>query len=373
MNILIFSWRGPGHPNAGGAELVAHEHAKSWVKAGHKVTLFTSTYPDAEKEAVVDGVNIIRRGRQNLQVHLLAFIWYMLRVRNNYDLVIDHFHGIPFFTPLYVRVKKIAVIHEVAKNVWDLNPWRPPVSLIPKYIAKPVEPLIFRYIYKNIPFMTGSKSTEEDLVEWGIKRKNITIIHHGLATPGFPARLPGKNKNKTATFLGALSRDKGILDVIKVFAEIDRKDDTWQYWIVGKGDDRILKEVAEELKRLGLIKKTKLWGFVSNTMKYKLLARSHVMINTSVYEGWGLVNIEANACMTPVVGYGVAGIRDSIINNETGILVKLGDYRNMAYEVIKLVYDTKRYQNMQNQAFKWSKKFTWAESTAKSLKYIESI
>jgi len=44
MNILVFSWRDPKHPLAGGAEQVMHEHMKGWVGAGHKVTLFTSHF-----------------------------------------------------------------------------------------------------------------------------------------------------------------------------------------------------------------------------------------------------------------------------------------------------------------------------------------
>ena len=42
MRILVFSWRDPKHPLAGGAEQVMHEHMKGWIEAGHKVTLFSS-------------------------------------------------------------------------------------------------------------------------------------------------------------------------------------------------------------------------------------------------------------------------------------------------------------------------------------------
>jgi len=50
MNILVFSWRGPKHPLAGGAEQVDHEHQKGWIKGGNAVTLFTSSFPEAKEE-----------------------------------------------------------------------------------------------------------------------------------------------------------------------------------------------------------------------------------------------------------------------------------------------------------------------------------
>src|SRR3989344_3656213 len=118
MNILILSWRGPGHPSAGGAEQVTLEHAKGWVKAGHDVTLFTSFFKDAKRKDLVEGIKIIRSGRQFFEVQFRAFLWYILAKHHKFDLVIDEFHGIPFFTPLYVRSRKLAFIHEVAKEVW---------------------------------------------------------------------------------------------------------------------------------------------------------------------------------------------------------------------------------------------------------------
>jgi len=373
MNILILSWRAPKNPNAGGAEQVTHEHAKSWVNSGHQVTLFTSMYPQAKRKENVDGVNIVRFGNEVFGVQLLALFWYLFGKHEKYDLVVDHFHGIPFFSPFYVRVKKFAVIHEVTKEVWGANPWPKPFNLIPEIVGNLLEPTIFKYVYKRTPFLTGAKSTVDDLVDWEIPMKNIKIIHHGVKLEGAPKKIPSKSTKKTATFLGVLTKDKGIFDAIKVFKEINRKDDSWQYWVIGKGEKNVEKEIQVAVKKSGLSKKIRFFGFVSEKKKFELLAKSHVMVNPSMREGWGLVNIEANAMRTPVVAYDVAGNRDSIKDQKTGLLVKYGDYREMAYEIIKLLNDEKRYSAMQTSAEKWGTSFTWEKSTRQSLDYIESI
>src|SRR3989344_6589986 len=183
MNILIFSWRGPNHPNTGGAEISTHEHAKGWVKAGHEVILFTSAFAGCREEVEKDGVKIIRRGRQIFGVQWEAFKWYLFGKHPNFDLVVDQFHGIPFFTPIYVKAKKIGFIHEVTKEVWKLNPWPWPFNQIVGFFGKTFEPLLFKLLYKRIPFMTVSNSTKNDLIEWGVPPALITVIQNGIFNP----------------------------------------------------------------------------------------------------------------------------------------------------------------------------------------------
>lgn len=372
MNILILSWRGPKHPNAGGAEQVTLEHAKAWVKAGHNVYWFTSTFKDAKSGDLILKVKIIRNGRQFFDVQVRAFFWYVLGKHPKFDLVVDQFHGIPFFAPLYVRTKKLAFIHEVAKEVWKLNPWPKPFNLIPAIIGTLSEPLMFKIFYMNIPFLTVSESTKSDLIAWGIPEKNITVIHNGVKLD-LPDPIPQKEDKKTAMFLGAISEDKGIFDVLRVFSEINKREKSWLFWVVGKSSPFYEEKLREWVKEHDVGNNFKYWGYVSEKKKFELLARAHVLINPSIREGWGLVNIEANAVGTPVVAYSVAGIKDSVINGKTGLLVEFGDYRSLAKNALKLVNNKKLYLKFQTNCTKWSGKFLWKKATKKSLRLIENL
>lgn len=372
LNILIFSWRGPGHPNSGGAEIVTHEHAKGWVKAGHAVTLFTATFDGAKKEEIIDGVNIIRKGSQILGVHMAAFKWYMFGKHPRYDLIIDQFHGIPFFTPFYVSEKKMAFIHEVTKEVWIVNPWNNPFNLIPAILGTIFEPLIFKFFYVTIPFMTVSDSTKEDLMAWGIPKENISVINAGLIKPKIK-KLPDKEKNKTIIYLGALSKDKGIEDALRVFFELEQASKKWQFWIVGKADPSYLNKLMGQAKDLNLDKKVKFRGFVTEDRKFELLAKAHILLNPSIREGWGLVVIEAASVSTPTVAFDVPGLRDSILNGKTGILCRERSARSLANEIINLLDDKKIYKKMCSNAIVWSKNFSWSKSNQESLDLIERI
>lgn len=371
LNILILSWRGPKHPHAGGAEIVTHEHAKAWVRAGHKVTLFTSSFRRSHREEVVDGVNIIRRGSQIFGVHWQAFKWYLLDLHPKYDLVVDQFHGIPFFTPVYVKAKKLAFIHEVTKEVWTLNSWPKPLNLLPATVGTMFEPLVFKLFYREIPFITVSKSTKDDLVWWGIPETKITVIHNGL-NPHQIKKIPTKEKKKTAIFLGALSKDKGIEDAIQTFSIINRTSNNWQFWIVGKGEQHYLETLKSQCHNLNIGKKVKFWGYVEEGKKFELLSRAHVLINPSIREGWGLVVIEAASVGTPTVGYNVAGLKESIVDGKTGIL-SAADPTICAEKILRLVNDKDRYKQFRISCINWSKRFKWEKSVKKSLRLIEGL
>lgn len=371
MKILIFSWRGPKHPHAGGAEIVTHEHAKAWIKAGHQVSLFTSFFPGAKSWEVIDGVNIIRKGSQIISVQFWAFIWYLFQNKENFDLVIDQFHGIPFFSPLFVKTKKLAFIHEVTKDVWQYNPLSQPLHTLVGKIGAFCEPFIFKLFYLKVPFMTVSDSTKKELTEIGIFKKNITVIHNGI---NGPSKIPQFKKDKNiVTFIGALARDKGIEDALMVFSLLSKKNSDFKFWVIGKHDDEYFVYLKALTAKLGLTKKVKFWGFVRESKKFDLLGKSYLVINPSVREGWGLTVMEAGLMGVPTVAYNVAGLKDAIINGKTGLLTKINRPEMLSEKVLELFKNNKKYQTLSKGVKSWADKFNWEIATKKSRLLIEKI
>ncbi len=371
MKILIFSWRGPKHPLAGGAEIVTHEHAKAWVKAGHEVTLFTSFYSGAKNSDVIDGVKIIREGHQILSVQFAAFKWYLFQRKEKFDLVIDHFHGLPFFTPLFVKSKILGFIHEVAKEVWQFNSLPRPYSYFPAGLGRIFEPFIF-LMYRKIPFMTVSASTKQDLISWGIPKEKISVIHSGVTR--LKNRLAHKKeKHKTLIFLGALSKDKGIEDALRVFSLLHKKESDYKLWVAGVAESNYLNKIQNLCQQLKIEKDVTFFGFVSEERKFELLSKAHLLISTSIREGWGLVVIEAATVGTPTVAFDASGLRDSIKNGQTGFLCQERDVSQLADLIDQIYKDQDKLNQISKNAIIWSKKFTWEGSTQQSLKLISSL
>src|SRR5947208_9972705 len=98
--------------------------------------------------------------------------------------------------------------------------------------------------------------------------------------------------------------------------------------IAGAGDYRPALEALARSLDLG--DRVRFLGRISEADKLALLRRSWALVFASPKEGWGITNLEAAACATPVVASNSPGIRESVRNGETGFLVPHGDVAAMA-------------------------------------------
>jgi len=366
MKILILNWRDLSNPNAGGAEVVTHQHAKAWIKAGHEVFWISSSFPGYRKEEIIDGVHFIRGGREFLGVHLFAFFTYFKKFINRIDLVIDEFHGIPFFTPLYVKEKKIAFIHEVAGEIWD-KMYFFPINIIGKFLEK----FYFR-LYKNVKFWIDAPSVAFDLLKMGIPKKNITDIFCGINNKIKKAPYL-KNKQPTFIFVSRLVKMKGVEEIIRAFYFIKAKRKDVMLWIIGRGTKNYQKKLGSLVKKLGLKDNVIFYGFVKEKKKLNLMAKAHLLLHASIKEGWGLVVVEAASQGTPSVVYNVSGLRDVVKHNKTGLVLDKNTPRQMAKEALKLFRNKKLYRRFQNNCLTWAGSLNWTKPTTKSLKLILEV
>lgn len=371
MKILIFNWRDIKNPLSGGAEILTHEMAKRWVKWGHRVTQFSASFPDGVKQETIDGVQIIRRGAPDIlsfsiPVHFWAFWYYWTKFRGRFDLVIDEIHGIPFFTPLFVKERKVALICEVANEIWGQMfafPW----SMIGLLTEK-----FYFYVYKKTNFLTISLSTQKDLISAGIPKEKITILPMGVTLYPLKKR-PAKEKQPTLIFVGRLCRMKGIAEAISAFKLITKTFPKARFWIIGSGDKAYIKYLENLVKRKKLVNQVKFFGFVSEKEKFAYLARAHLLLHPSKREGWGLVVHEANSVGTPVVAYDSPGLRDIVRNGVNGRLCMNCSPEKMAKIAIDLLKNLSLYRQLQRDGLVEVKKASWNKTAKVALATLERV
>ena len=360
----MLNWRDPKNPKSGGAEVVTMEYAKRWTSHGHSVVWFTSAFNNSNPEEETEGVKIIRRGN-SVTVYIFALFFYLFS-ETKYDLIIDQIHGLPFFTPLYSNVPIIAYVHEVAGEIWDyMYPF--PINVIGKFLET-----FYLPIYKKIPFWTNSPSTVEDLEKSGIPSKNCTVIICGNSSTVLN-NLPKKEEEITYIFVSRVVRMKGIEEILKAFGFIHKENPRAQLWIVGNGDKKYVQKLKKMTKDYSIEKNVIFWGNTSDKQKFFLMKRAHVLLHASVKEGWGLVVIEAASQGTPSVVYNVSGLKNSVKDGKTGVVLRINTPQEMARQALLLVRDTKRYSSMQENCLIWARSLTWENATKKSLDLIEKI
>jgi glycosyltransferase involved in cell wall biosynthesis len=260
---------------------------------------------------MLDGIHVERGGRQ-WTVHQRAFTRYHLRHRE-FDVVVDEVNTIPFFTPLWTHIPRVMLIHQLAREVW-WHESRFPLSLL-GYAA---EPLYLR-LYRHTPTLTVSDSTRRDLLDLGLTSP-ITIVPEGLEA--LAERLPAKGSLPTVIYVGRIAPSKRVTDIVRGFASFQAR---WgkpaRLWLVGEGRPDYVRRVRSLAQDLGVGQAVEFCGWLSREDKHKRMAEAHALVMTSVREGWGLAVSEANACGTPAIVYDVPGLRDSVHNEETGLVV----------------------------------------------------
>jgi len=358
MKILWYNWRDIKNPEAGGAEVFTHEVAKRLVESRHEVTLFTTTFPGCAKEEVVDGVRIIRAGGK-YTVYWRARSYYKKFFANErYDVVIDEINTMPFFTPKFVKNREqiVALVHQLAREYWFYEtPFL--ISHIGYYFLEN------RWLknYVNIPTVTVSESTKKDLLDLGFKR--VFIVPEGLNFKPLD-EVPQKESYPVVVYVGRLKRAKRPDHAIRAFKIVKEKFPKAELWIIGDGYFR------KELEKMAF-ERVKFFSGLSNEERRKLIRRAWVLVNPSVREGWGLNVIEANALGTPCVAYDVAGLRDSIKNGETGLLVENGNVRSLAEVIIRILEDESLRETLSRNALEYSKNFDWNKTANEFMRIIK--
>lgn len=356
--VLVVNWRDVKNPEAGGAEIFAHEVARRWVAQGHEVTQLASRFPGAPRTEIVDGVRIRRRGRLRTGSFHAAVQWELARLRG-YDLVVESVNTIPFLTPWwsYRLPTAVVVIHQLAVDVWDAELPRPLA-----YLGRKVELALLR-LYRNAPVVVGSESTGHDLRELGFG--DIRRVKYGRDSPPDVHAVP-KEPVPTFLFVGRLAANKRPDHAVRAFASIRRAVPDARLWLVGTGP------MERELRSV-LPAGAELLGRLPRDELYRHMARAHCLLVPSVREGWGLVVIEANSVGTPAVGYDIPGVRDSIRAGRTGVLAPAGDPDALAQATVALVENLDRYEAMREAAVAWAEEFSWDATAAELLEIARSL
>jgi glycosyltransferase involved in cell wall biosynthesis len=124
------------------------------------------------------------------------------------------------------------------------------------------------------------------------------------------------------------------------------------------------------MNELQLSKNVHFLGSISEERKLELYSESRLSVSPSVREGYGLSVIEANSVGTPVIGWDVPGLRDSIINDSTGLLVPFPDETALSERILALINDDVTWNRLSSNARKWALSHSWEDSARKFAEVI---
>jgi glycosyltransferase involved in cell wall biosynthesis len=362
-HLLAVNWRDPAHPEAGGAELHLLEILKRAVARGFRVTWLASGFAGAAAEAERDGIRIVRRGAWwNFNFVLPSVLRREFREPPP-DLLVEDVNKVPSFTPWFTRAPvSVVVPHLFGTTAFHETAW--PLAA---YVVT-LESLVPR-VYRRSPFVVISESTRDDLARRGVPRQQVTVVHCGLDHETFRPD-PGQPKaaRPTVVFVGRLRRYKGLDLVLRALPAVRERVPGTRLIVVGDGPHRpALERLTRELRLNDAVEFT---GFVPSGERVRRLREAHVAVQPSPKEGWGLTVVEANACGTAVVASRSPGLRDSVKDGVSGLLVPHGDVPVLAETLARVLADPELRARLERGGREWAARFTWEECADRSLEVL---
>jgi glycosyltransferase involved in cell wall biosynthesis len=166
----------------------------------------------------------------------------------------------------------------------------------------------------------------------------IRVIHPGVDSKYFTSD-PNTSRSKAPSFLyvGRLQRYKGVETAIRAVVEARRTRGDLHLDVAGTGPYRPALERLVDA--LGAREAVTFHGFISEEEKRRMLRATWANVLPSAKEGWGITVMEAAACGTPSLASDRPGLRDSVRNGQTGILVPHGDSTALAAQMLRLAQD----------------------------------
>lgn len=355
MKILWMTWKDGTHPEAGGAEVVNEQLAKRLIADGHEVKFIVGGYKDCKQSETINGMHIVRLGNRYTVYHKTR-VYYQKNLKGWADLVIDEVNTLPFLAKFYVKEPNILFVHMLCRVIWFYQ--------LPKYIGwigYILEPVYLRAL-SDRKVITISESTKADLLRHGFKSDNISIISEGIEIdPVSDLSNIKKYEQPTLLSLGALRPMKRTLDQVKAFELAKESIPNLKLKVAGDTSGVYGEKVLDYIQSSRFSTDIEVLGRVSRDMKIELMQKSHLLLVTSIKEGWGLVVTEAASQGTPSIAYDVDGLRDSVKNDVTGKIVPPNP-EQMSRAISTLLQDKKTYAILRMNGYEWSTEITFDRS-----------
>lgn len=355
----MVNWLDRENPQAGGAEVQLHETFGRLAARGHRITLLVSGWEGARPREELDGMQVIRTGRRyTFPLHAWRRWWSELR-HEPFDLLVEDVNKFPLFTSLWGGPPVVLQVpHLFGAVAFRQESW-------PVAAAVWTGERLMPAVYGGVRIHAASRSTARDLSARGFSRDRIRVIHNGVDHSFYrPEDAVEREEEPTFVYVGRLKAYKELHVVLEALALLAARGRAPRLRIAGKGDDR--RRLEARCRELGVEDRVDFLGWVSEERKRRLLRTAWASVYPSPKEGWGITNIEAAACGTPAVASDSPGLRESVVDGVSGLLVPHADREAWADALERLSTDPELRRRLAEGALRHARTFSWERAASET-------
>lgn len=222
---------------------------------------------------------------------------------------------------------------------------------------------------KKLDYLVLVSSELQKFYSKELQKSNCMCIYIPNSIEKIPSKLATLTE-KNLISVGRLSKEKGFLDLLKIFKKILLNYPDWHLNIVGDGNERYVLE--EYIVKNNLNSNVTLHGFQNKDYIDELLHKSSIYIMTSYTESFGIVLIEAMSHGVPCIAFDSAeGAREIISSGRNGFLIKNRNFDVMIQKVSDLIDNTEERIKIGKEAHESVKKYASDKIVDEWIKLIE--
>ena len=370
----------------GGSQQVVYQISKELVKRGHEVTIYTSDVKRSNlKERISTKVEKVDK------VKVIHFRTISPCLSKNFGIMIT-----PEMKNMleHEKIFDIVHVHEV-RGYQHIIVWKYAKNGVPYVIQahgnldqrKGLFRKLYDYFYlhrilANARICIALNEYEvEQYSRMGVDLNKIIVLPNGIDLTEY-SNLPAKgsfkrkfgipDSEKILLYLGRIHKVKGLDLLVRAFSNVLAEFDGVKLIIAGV-DDGYLSELKALIKALKIEDTILFTGPLYGRDKLEAYVDADVYVLPSRYETFPMGLLEAYACGKPVIASKVGGLKDLVIDGETGLLFNVGDFRQLAEKILFLLNDEDTTNEMGKKARRFVEESYPIEKTVDILERIYRV
>ncbi|MDD2714389.1 MAG: glycogen synthase [Candidatus Wallbacteria bacterium] len=248
-----------------------------------------------------------------------------------------------YLAKMLYQIPLVATTHSLE----PLRPWKEEQIGTGYHLSSWAEKLALENADKIIAVSDEMKRDILNLFK--VKAKNIEVIHNGIDPkewhPISKDEIRGELEKKYGItgdyvlFVGRITRQKGIDVLVEASKSLPKG-----VKLVMRAGSPDTPEIKQELEEWVKGRENIIWirQSLPNEELIKVYNCALLFICPSVYEPFGIINLEAMSCNVPVVASAVGGIKEVVVDGETGFLVPPSNPKVLADAVCSLLHDREK-------------------------------
>lgn len=330
----------------------------SGVLCLNKCAYSSKLLPEKEK---INGIDIHRVSFKDLKYYKYAP--FDLELLKKFDII--HVHGIGFFADFLAKTKqthKKPLILSTHGGIFHTKKLG--------FIKKIYFNLIAKNSLKKFSKVIAISKNDFELFSRIVPEEKLILMENGVEVEKFAKTKPDF-KNKNLLFIGRLSKNKRIDNLIKIMRFLPKKQ---KLFIIGEDWEHIRGELEKLSKQLGIEKQVVFCGRLSEKDLLEKMEKCLFFASASEYEGFGISAIEAMAAgLIPILN-NIPSFNSFVENEKNGFIIDFSNIEN-AQKKINEICKAKNIElkKISEKARKKAMEFAWKNKINEFRKLLEKV